>query len=166
MAGEKSAIAEAVEVMTAEEVADEADLFGLSLPETPSLQLLRERKGPGRPAGARNKRTERTVGWLLAQFRDPRAVLLEIAQTPVDELAAALGCKPIEALQEIRHAAVGVLPYVAAKMPVQVDLTGKPAVHMHFNMGGAPGAEGTGTIAERLLGIIVQDQTLSEGDDA
>lgn len=76
---------------------------------------------------------EYNVAQLLNQYRDPRAVLLEIASTPTAKLAETLRCSALEASQERRHAALAVLPYVASKMPVQVDMRHTRAVHIHFD---------------------------------
>lgn len=79
-----------------------------------------------------NKVREYTVAQLLNQFRDPRAVLLEMANTSTAELAKKLRCTRLEAHQERRHAALAVLPYIASKMPVQVDMRHTRAIHITF----------------------------------
>lgn len=63
-----------------------------------------------------------TVSQLLETFRDPRAVLLEIAGTDTHKLMETLNCSALEALSERRMAAQAVLPYVSQKLPVQVDM--------------------------------------------
>lgn len=165
MAGEITAVAAALEAQ-GETIDDEAvDLFaGMGLPENQDIEMLRRRAGPGRPLGARNRRTEQTVARLLAWRRDPRDVLLEIAEAPIDVLMATLGCTALEALQEKRHAAVGVLPYVAQKQAVEVNVSGIKPVHMHFTMGGAAAADShAGSMAARLLNII-ENQELSDSE--
>jgi len=73
-----------------------------------------------------------TVSQLLQTFRDPRAVLLEIASTETQALAEQLGCTLTEALGERRLAAQTVLPYVAQKLPVQVDMRHTRAIHLNI----------------------------------
>ena len=73
-----------------------------------------------------------TVSQLLETFRDPRAVLLEIASTETQELSDKLGCSLMEALGERRLAAQTVLPYVAQKLPVQVDMRHTKAIHLNI----------------------------------
>lgn len=73
-----------------------------------------------------------TVSQLLESFRDPRAVLLEIASTETSALAETLGCTLMEALGERRLAAQTVLPYVAQKLPVQVDMRHTKAIHLNI----------------------------------
>lgn len=110
-------------------------------------------RAPGRPPGARNRRTERMVEFLLARYPDPREVLLQMAATPVGELAATLRCTQLEAFQEKRQAAIAVLPYVAARQPVAIDLTTRGLVHLTIEDGqGAAGAEA------ELFGTIVENQ--------
>lgn len=122
MSGERKAL----EVTLAEEVEAEAEqlhLFGpAQTAEGKSIEAMRPR-GPGRPPGARNKRTERTVAFLLSRHKDPREVLLEIAEANVDDLVGRFGLTRLEALQEKRHAATAVLPYMAQRQPIAIDLT-------------------------------------------
>jgi len=73
-----------------------------------------------------------TVSQLLETFRDPRAVLLEIASTETDKLAEQLGVSMHEALQERRLAAQTVLPYVSQKLPVQVDMRHTRAIVLNM----------------------------------
>jgi hypothetical protein len=123
--------------------AEQLDLLGLPEPKTLEGRELVAQRAAGRPLGSRNKRTIREVNWLLSVYQDPRAVLLAIAQAPVDELAARLGCTAMEALQEKRLAAIGVLPYVAQKQPLAVDLTNHKVVHLHIDsdFGGSDGSD-------------------------
>ncbi len=143
--------------------AEQMDLLGLPEPtdtvERVALEQLRTGRA-GRPKGARNKRTVRSVEWLLSTHRDPRAVLLAIAEASTEELALALGCKPLEALQEKRLAAIGVLPYVAQRMPLAIDLTERKIVFLSIDAGPAD-AGGVGLTAR-----IVNDAKLVEVDDA
>lgn len=139
------------------EPAEQLDLLGV--PQTPELMLLRTQRGPGRPPGARNKRTERTVQFLLARHQDPREVLLAMAEARVDELTAALGCSAYQAWQEKRLAAIGVLPYVAQRQPLAVAFTGVRPIHLHMHgMEDANGVRDDDSIAARLVGMITDAQ--------
>lgn len=151
MSGERAAL-EAVGLGFEDE--DEGEQFDLlGMPQTASLLLLRQKNdGPGRPKGSRNKRTERTVAFLLARHRDPREVLLEMAEARVDELAASLGCTAYQAYQEKRLAAIGVLPYVAQRQPLAIEMTGVQPIHIHI--GQANGVRQSDTVAERLTQVI------------
>ena len=123
---------------------DEGEQLGLfGQPETAAgVKRAVGKLPPGRPPGARNKRTERTVAFLLSRHRDPREVLLEIAESNVFDLAALLGCKPLAAMQEKRLAAIGVLPYLAARITPDVIDT-RQVIHLTINagdgLGGGPG---------------------------
>jgi hypothetical protein len=148
------AVTTAAEGLVEEEAeAEQLGLFGE--PQTDGGQrraLSRGRQGPGRPPGARNKRTERTVAYLLSRHRDPREVLIEIAESNVFDLAALLGCKPFEALQEKRLAAIGVLPYVAARITPEVLNDNRQVIHLTINGGGFElGSEGGTGVA---LGVV------------
>src|SRR5258708_25417483 len=84
---------------------DEDEQLGLfAEPETEGgrLKIEHVRRGPGRPPGARNKRTERTVAWLLARHKDPVARLLEIADMHPADLAATLSRPLLEAVHDHR----------------------------------------------------------------
>ena len=73
-----------------------------------------------------------TVNQLLEKYRDPRAVLMEIASMDTAELAEKIGCTKYEALGERRLCAQTVLPYVAAKMPVQVDMRSQRTINLNI----------------------------------
>lgn len=104
-------------------------------------------RGFGRPPGSRNRRTARTVELILARHRDPRVVLAEMAEANVYDLAALLGCSPYEAWQEKRLAAIGLLPYVAARItPELVD--NRQVINLHL---AAPGGGGEAAAAARVL---------------
>ena len=84
----------------------------------------------GRP-GPPRKFTAYTVAQLLETYRDPRAVLLEIALlTP--KAREDLACSMADAMAERRLCAQAVLPYVAQKLPVQVDMRHTRAIHLNI----------------------------------
>lgn len=100
---------------------EQLDLIGAVKPE--KFRELQERRGPGRPPGARNKRTQEWAEYLLSRYASPLEVLMQIANARVDDLRKAIGCTSLEALQEKRLAAIAVIPYVHQKQPMAVDLT-------------------------------------------
>jgi hypothetical protein len=79
-------------------------------------------------------RTLWTASKLLEAYRDPREILLEIASTDTAVLAERMGCTLLEALQEKRLCAQAVLPYVAQKLPVQVDVDMRQTKAIHLNI--------------------------------
>lgn len=122
-------------------------LFGAPATEAGVAKMAKAmlgQRGPGRPAGARNKRTEATVAHLLARYRDPRAVALERIQMHPADLAAATGCTLFEAIQEQRLLIGVVLPFIAARITPEV-VDNRQIMHLHFNTG-APGVAATGAI--------------------
>lgn len=120
MAGEQTAIAEALEQRGAE-LEPELDLFAppASVEGAAKAKAL-QRSGPGRPAGSKNRRTLRDVETLLASHLDPRAKALWIVEQHPADLAVLWSCSVFEAAQEQRLWALGVLPYVAAKITPEV----------------------------------------------
>lgn len=148
-------VAQAADAAALEEAeAEQLGLFGE--PQTAeglSRAIVAGRRGPGRPVGARNKRTERTVAFLLSRHRDPREVLIEIAEANVFDLAALLGCKPYEAMQEKRLAAIGVLPYVAARITPEVMNDNRQAIYLTINAGSAA-LSGDGEGVGVALGVV------------
>ncbi|SKA25140.1 hypothetical protein SAMN02745126_04496 [Enhydrobacter aerosaccus] len=65
----------------------------------------------------------------MEEYRDPRAVLLEIASMDRQELATKMSMPLADALAERRLGDQAVLPYVAQKLPVQVDMGHTRAIH-------------------------------------
>src|SRR5258708_29254626 len=127
----------AVELARAlDEGEDEDEQLGLfAEPETEGgrLKVQHVRRGPGRPLGARNKRTERTVQWLLARHKDPVEGLLQIADMHPADLAAMLSCTMLEAVQEQRLCRRDALPYVKQRMPLAGDVPNPPVVYPPVN---------------------------------
>jgi hypothetical protein len=150
---------------------EQLDLLGLPAPATAAQRAELERfvaeRRPGRPKGSRNRRVTQMVDYLLHQYADPRAVLLQIAQTDVGELIARLGCTPLEAIQEKRLAAIGVLPYVAQRQPLAIDVRNRSVVYLTINEGGqvAPTAGGVG-LALNILDLAATTESEDSGAPA
>lgn len=143
-------------------VAEPEQLDLLGLPVTPAAQALAEKRGPGRPPGARNKRTEAWAEYLLARYGSPLEVLMQIANMPIVELVAGLGCSALEALQEKRHAAIALAPYIHQRQAVAVDLTGAPAINLTINRNSTQVvSSGVGSLAGRIVEVL-DNQELSE----
>ena len=135
---------------------EQLDLLGMPEPKTAEGRaVLAERRGPGRPVGARNKRTQKTVNWLLQRYQDPRAVLLALAGMPVAEMMAITGCSAMEAIAEKRLSAAAVLPYVAQKQPLAVDVTSHKVVTLSIDMGGGMGGGNSDTVL--TLDAMIRD---------
>jgi hypothetical protein len=110
---------------------------------------IAERRGRGRPPGALNKRNAKFRDQLLALAPHPALALARAYSTPVDVLAAQLGCTRLEAAQLGIRAAAEVLPYIEGKQPISVDVRQRADVVMI--MAGAPGVTG------EQLDAIAQD---------
>ncbi len=100
--------------------------------------IISERRGRGRPPGALNRRNAKFRDQLLAIGGHPAVALARAYSTPVDQLAAQLGCSKLEAAQLGIRAAAEVLPYIEGKAPVTVDIRQRSDVVMI--MAGGPGA--------------------------
>lgn len=122
----------------AEKPAADADLFDLNGPEGAEGPVTRSReakRGPGRPPGSANKRTEDLRRFILSRFRHPVVALTEIYSMPVEELAAYVGCDKLDALALQIKAAAEVAPYVDSKMPARIQVTDRdrlPAFGLEF----------------------------------
>jgi hypothetical protein len=95
------------------------DLLGL-----PTVAAKREaavfanNAGKGRPRGIRNHKTEQWLDYLTRRYASPLEVLAQIANAPVDALAAELHCSRLEALREKRSAATALAPFLHSKLAV------------------------------------------------
>lgn len=128
--------------------ADAGDVVGTPSGFFDAVAAAGERKGLGRPRGARNKKTEAFEKWFYAKgYRDPAQVLAEIMtmdpralqQIALDDAKARgetrqLGTKenPIEVVSvpgildiiEIQRKAAGdLMPYLHGKKPTEVVIT-------------------------------------------
>lgn len=83
------------------------------------------RRAVGRPPNSRNKFNERAIAWLRAKYPDARERLLAIGTANPADLAALWGCKIFEAVQEQRLCLGLVLPFVAQKQPLSIDVNNK-----------------------------------------
>lgn len=102
-----------------------------ALADLPVLgEIIREGKAiarPGRPPGARNKRTEEWASYILARYRSPLIGLAEIVATPIPELAKALKCSTIDAATFWRQCSDSLAPYLHQRMPQAIELPGATA---------------------------------------
>ena len=118
---------------------DLADLFGDLVPPAVAAPA---RSGPqgGRPKGRRNRSTEAFRRYLLTKYPHPLETLMALTTRTPRDLAEELGLKrqrtiegitiddgpdTAEAMKIIIRAAEAALPYMAQKMPVQVDVDNK-----------------------------------------
>lgn len=106
--------------MRPSKLASLSELYGDPRTAKGKAMVTPGKRKPGRPLGAINKRTERTVTYLLSRHKDPREVLLEIAESNVYDLAALFQCTLLEAAQEKRLCAIAALPYVAARITPEI----------------------------------------------
>ena len=135
--------------------------------------------GPGRPKGSRNRSTAELAKLVSTTGRHPVLAMAEIVSTPIDVIAASLGCKRIEAAEYHRKVMADLAPYVAQKMPTAVQVEGATAGMLTIvQLGQAAGGSGmsehglamalaAGVPAIEGDGEGEEDQGLSEdADDA
>lgn len=113
----------------------ELDLFAEPVTQGGKVKAAGLPRGPGRPAGSGNKRTERALAWLRAKYPDARERLLAVGTASPHDLAHLWGCSVFEAVQEQRLCLGLVLPFVAQKQPLSVDLNTKTAVYLTIDLG-------------------------------
>lgn len=92
--------------------------------EARRVQYEAARRGPGRPPGAKNKRTTEWLSYLEHRYPSPLVTLAEMRSRPTAQLAEELGCKPMEAAAlQVRCADIEA-PYWHGKKPVDVRIEG------------------------------------------
>jgi len=144
--GEKAGIAAAIETVGVGEAPAAGGEQLSMLPgddEAPTGAGERAARGPGRPAGARNRRTKEMVDWLLRQrgLRSPLEVLVELANRDTRDLARELGAESLIDVVKLRvSAAVAALPYVEQKQPVAIEAEGSGGGIIQINLGASSDA--------------------------
>ena len=93
-------------------------------PDRQEAEVSGER-GPGRPPGARNKRTQKMVEYITNHYGSPLDRLAQLYSADPAELAKKYKIKIEHALELMKSAAVAALPYVEQKRPISVDIEGK-----------------------------------------
>lgn len=125
----------------AEPAGEQAGLFDQDATDAPMPFKPVDRTGrPGRPAGAKNRRTEEWVQYLLSRYRSPLVMLLEMASRSPKDLARELELyvyhegiairdvtgEPVlatgEAFKAQVAAAIAALPYLHQKLPLAIDV--------------------------------------------
>lgn len=140
---------------------EQIDMLGaLGLPINKRVAALRAKRTglPGRPVGSPNKRTVEMANYLLSKYKSPLETLAQIAATPIAELAASLGCTMLEAVQEIRLAAIALKDHIHSKMPVAVDVTNTKIIYLTITEEVAPPADGIGLVGE-IIDLTAKDVT-------
>lgn len=132
------------DLLTGPPASDEPNLFDISdAAEGPVTQAIEQRRGPGRPKGSPNKKTDDLRRYLLGRgdLKHPVLAAAEIYSMSVDDLRAALPETSAKdaVLIQIRCMEF-VAPYVEAKMPQKLVIDGNerlPEFHLHFGQQGA-----------------------------
>ena len=134
--GHKTALQAAIAAARVVEAARQLELFAEPQNEPETRGQVVPFRGPGRPPGARNKRTDEASRIYAAQFGDPLARAVEVAAMPIlapgvlEEFAKFLQCSRLEAFKAWANCSSSVMGYVHQKL---ATLEVKPA--------GSPGGE-------------------------
>jgi hypothetical protein len=121
-------------------------------------------RGPGRPAGAKNRRTQEWVDYLGGRYGTPLERLAQLYSADPKELSRVFGLTMKDAFDVVRGAATAALPYMHQKQPVSVDVHGKG--RMVVVLGHIDGDEADQAAEEGLsmvLDLTAQNVEKSEG---
>lgn len=136
---------------------------------------------PGRPRGARNRKTDAWVDYILSRYPSPLQFLAETYSRPVAQLARELSTPAgtdgkgghtctLEAAKDIqRKAAEAALPYLHQRLPIAVEVDHKSAgvlIVGHVSAAQAAAAGEVLGLEGLALSIAVseQNQALIEGE--
>lgn len=126
-------------------------------------RMQMQARGPGRPQGSRNKRSQDVAKWYLNKFPDPLLILGEITAMPLDVLyenmvlaqggehkTKRLTGKDAVAMRI--NAAIAALPFIHQKLPMAVELSTDGAMILNI-----PGLTDMAGVAERLGSSAMDD---------
>lgn len=172
--GEKMGLAAAVELTRAESVVERAAEQLSLLPSPVAVEMaadqdgegeIAQRRGPGRPPGSRNKRTEEWCDFILSRYRSPLLFLAEAYSRPVEVLAAELGCSNLDAFKAQKSAAEALAPFMHQKQPVAVEISETGVVQLILETSSTlpAGVPGDGATVIEVLDNETSEE--SENDD-
>lgn len=160
---------------------DESETGALDAPSPLSAFLATTPKRRGRTKGARNRRTEAVVGWLLSQHRHPLSVMMEAYSMAPAELAKSIGLREeindkgepagfaaatlLEVFKLQMRMAEAVAPYIAQRQPQAVLLDGKGALTVSFEGVSLPARGGVGQAGETIEGEALAVSLPFRSDD-
>lgn len=121
------------------------------------------RRGRGRPAGARNRKTTEMIEYLEALgYEPPMLQLAKVARADTRALAAALRCSRLEAFDRQQTARVALMPYWHSRMPIEAVVQTRASIGIV--LGALPGEPMTGAVAgdeegaASLLALAMDDE--------
>ena len=120
-----------------------------------------ERRGPGRPAGSKNKSTDDWVRFISHNYRSPLLFLADSYTRPLAVLAAELGCDLLDAFKIQVAAAKELAPYLHQKQPVAVQIDASGVISLIIETG-AP------ALADPQLGggaLVIDAEILGPSED-
>lgn len=129
-----------------------------------TMDGLERRRGPGRPAGSKNKRTEEWLEYLQSQYTSPLVALAKTWSADTEKLAAKLRTSREKAFEIQQSAARASLPYWHQKQPVavEIDAKGHATIEMHVSPQLAAKVN-AGAVGEGM--IVIEGEIIDDDDD-
>jgi hypothetical protein len=93
-----------------------------------------ERRGPGRPKGSRNRRTEEWTRYLLAGYGSPLEALAKVMRAGPQRLAGELGIDLVDGFDRWLRVCAELAPYLHQKQPTAVAVDGAPAAPLFIGV--------------------------------
>jgi len=120
---------------------------------------------PGRPKGARNKRTEDWTTYILARYRSPLLFMADTYSRPVNELATFLHCDREDAFKIQQSAASNLAPYLHQRQAQAIQIEGKAAINLTISgLDENPGEVIDGDEMRILDAIIVNPEDVKKSN--
>jgi len=142
-------------------------------PGSTARQVEEKKRGPGRPAGSTNKRTEAWTQFLLANYSSPLECLAAVSSMRTADLIDRLGLKGDELTNDQRinvfkaqiAAAVQLAPYLHSKQPTSIDVGGEGGVKLAFLMPSMADAGRGSQDSEAMIDVTPADVRLDSALD-
>lgn len=132
--------------------------------EAAPVEAPAERRGPGRPPGAVNRRTAEWTAYLLGRFQSPLVAMAEAYSRPTAELARELGCTKAKAFELQMQAARDLAPYLHQRQPQAVQLDANHQVVM-LTIADPGAAAGAGDGGGMTIDVVTGGTQRNQGDD-
>lgn len=147
--------------------AEQLEMWKLPVPDPRGDDTAREvaRRGPGRPKGSKNKRTEDWTDFILRHYPSPLEALARIYSMSAQQLADELKCTRLEAIKVQASAAMALLPYMHSKQPIAVEIDSKGVVTLVVT-GAQPGDQVVrpGDNATIIDATVIKDGNADKSD--
>ena len=100
-----------------------------------AIDMGEEKRGPGRPKGAKNKRVNEWADYLLGQFTSPLIKWGRVASMDTETLSKYLKCTMLEAYDRQDRAAVQFARYVHQMQPMAIAFEAEQLIGLQLVVG-------------------------------